>query len=133
MKDEKLTTTVQSLVADYMALRGKKKALDTAYKTAAKGFDVKLKEIEDSISAIMREQGVESVKTDAGTAYTSTVTQYSVADWDAFSDLVMTQGRLDLVQRRVAKTAVAELEDELGAVPAGLNKVQIRKTNIRSN
>lgn len=124
---------IDALVEEYTKLRDAKKEVDRIYKENTKKLDVRMKEIETELLGTMNEMGVQSVRTSAGTAYTSTTAQYGVTDWDAFGQLVLERGDLDLVQKRVSKTAAMALEEEMGTVPPGLNKTVIKKVNIRVN
>lgn len=63
-----------------------------------------------------------SVKTKAGTAYTSTKYTASLADPKAFMDYVVNTGQFDLLERRASVTAVKQfIEDNNGQLPAGCN------------
>lgn len=75
----------------------------------------------------------QSIKTEHGTAYRSTVTSFKVADRDAWLDWVFAYSQRDMLTAHVAKDAVKEFMETNGAtVPPGLNMTQIYKINIRS-
>jgi hypothetical protein len=75
----------------------------------------------------------QSIKTDQGTAYRSTITSYKVADRDMWFNWVFDNNMRDMLTANVAKEAVKEFADNhSGKTPPGLNVAQIYKINIRS-
>lgn len=85
---------------------------------------VSMKErLEGRIHKFLRDHNITgSVKTQAGTAYTSTKYTASLADPKAFMDYVVNTGQFDLLERRASVTAVKQfIEDNNGQLPAGCN------------
>lgn len=79
--------------------------------------------LEGRIHKFLRDHNITgSVKTKAGTAYTSTKYTASLADPKAFMDYVVNTGQFDLLERRASVTAVKQfIEDNNGQLPAGCN------------
>lgn len=81
----------------------------------------------------MRATGSTSMKTEYGTVMLSTKTRYYTNDWDGFKTFLLQNNALDLVERRIAQTNMAQfLEANPGLVPPGLNSdteytVSVRK------
>ena len=75
--------------------------------------------------------GLDSAKTSAGTAYTSTRTTASVADKDSFMDFVKANSEWHLLETRCSKTAVEQFKEVNGEVPPGVNWREERVVNIR--
>lgn len=81
----------------------------------------------------MRATGSTSMKTEYGTVMLSTKTRYYTNDWDGFKTFLLQNSALDLVERRIAQSNMAQfLEANPGLVPPGLNSdteytVSVRK------
>ena len=74
----------------------------------------------------------QSIKTEMGTAYRSTVTSFKVADRDAWLDFVFQNNQRDMLTAHTAKDAVKEyMETNGGTPPPGLNMTQIYKINVK--
>jgi hypothetical protein len=86
-----------------------------------------IEKLEAALMKLMNEAGVQSVKTKAGTAYFSNVSSVRVVDWPVTLDFIVSNGAWDLLERRVNKTALKELEE---GVP-GVAIETIRKVNVR--
>jgi hypothetical protein len=65
--------------------------------------------------------GAESVRTKSGTAFKTTKTFASVADWDATLTYIVDQGLFNLLERRVSKQAVLEFKEEHNDLPPGVS------------
>ena len=80
----------------------------------------------------MLKLGIASVRTDSGTVTLSTKTRYNTSDWDSFKEFVKQHDALDLFEKRIAQTNMGTfLEDNPGAVPAGLNTVTEYSISVR--
>src|SRR5574337_1245676 len=66
------------------------------------------------------ELGVDSFKTQYGTAYRSIKTSYRVGNWDEFVGWIRDTGNFQCLEKRVAKLATKEIHDESGVVPPGV-------------
>lgn len=74
----------------------------------------------------------QSIKTEMGTAYRSTVISFKVADRDAWLDFVFQNNQRDMLTTHTAKDAVKEyMETNGGTPPPGLNMTQIYKINVK--
>lgn len=74
----------------------------------------------------------QSIKTEFGTAYRSTVTSFKVADRQTWLDWVFENNQRDMLTTHVAKDAVKDYSEAKGGTPPGLNVTTIYKINIRS-
>ena len=65
----------------------------------------------------------------------SVKTRYSTQDWDEFKKFVLAHEALELLEKRIAQTNMAQfLEENPGVLPPGLNSVtefDIRVTKAR--
>ena len=88
--------------------------------------------LEGAVTQMMLEQNVESLKTEHGTAYRTTVMAVKMADREAFMDFVFNTESPQFLTSAVAKDATKEYMDEHnGALPPGLDVTYVMRTNFR--
>lgn len=105
---------------------------------AKKEFEEKQKpdtELMDMLTAWLTNRleavGADSVKTKAGTAYTSTRYTASLADPKAFMDFVIANNKFELMDRKANAPAVRDFVAENGSLPPGANLSAIRTVGVR--
>jgi len=94
-----------------------------------KDYDTKvetLKAKQDTLKFAMKDQmkalGVKSVNTAFGTVSMVQKTRYSTQDWDSFKNFIVEHEAVDLLEKRIAQTNMAQyLAENPGSVPPGLN------------
>jgi len=122
---------MSELVEKYIQLRDKK----SEYKAEYDAKVVKIEEALDKIEAILLETfdktGLDSAKTEFGTAYTTTRTTASVADKDAFMEHVKAKEDWQLLEVRVSKTGVEQYKEVNEDLPPGVNWRAERVVNVR--
>lgn len=124
---------LSELVEKYIDLRDKKKQLKEAHEAKVAAIDGLLDQIEAKLLQVFTDTGIESVRTDSGTAYKSTRSSASVADRDLFMEHVKRHGDWQLLEVRCAKTAVEQFKDaNNGELPPGVNWRSEVVINIRS-
>ena len=123
--------TIDQVVAAYIKLRTKKKAVENAAAEEASGIKTKMEKLEAWLLEQANAQGVTSFKTAHGTAFVTTTDYANVANWDAVLDFIKTREAFDLLERRVSKTAVRSYIDTDGNVPAGVNYGTKLEVNVR--
>jgi len=97
--------------------------------TLTREYDTKievLKASQDMLKFAMKDQmkalGVKSVNTTFGTLSMVSKTRYSTQDWDSFKRFIVENDAVDLLEKRIAQTNMAQfLEENPGVVPPGLN------------
>ncbi len=77
------------------------------------------------------EDGVDSFRTNHGTAFWTTTAYCSVADWDAIWNHIQKHEAWELLTHAVSKKAIAEIVSNTGVVPPGLNYGTKKTLNIR--
>lgn len=77
------------------------------------------------------EHGLESARTDSGTAYAEENVVYNVEDWSAFYEWVLENEALDALQKRISTTFVREHLEASGELLPGLNPVTLRTAQVR--
>lgn len=122
---------IGKLVEGYITLRDKKAEIKARHEQELAPIQAMLDKIEVHILQHMQEHGVESCRTPVGTAYMSTRTSATVADWDSLLSFVQTNGLWQMLERRVAKTAVDEYAAMHKDLPPGVNYTQSIVVNVR--
>jgi hypothetical protein len=123
---------VEAVVERYVALRDRKAELVKAHKEQLQTIEDAMDKIENALLRLLNEQGVESMRTNAGTAYVTKKTNVSIADRDSFRRFLGEQDDpfvyLDL---KASKTAVEEFRKAHEDLPPGLNWSEMRAVNVR--
>lgn len=123
---------IAALVEGYIKLRDKKAEIKARHDAELAPVNEMLDRIEAKLLVQMQQQGVESYKTGAGTAYTQTRTSVSAADWDLYKAFCLEQPDPFLfVDRRVSKAAVDEYVAHHNDLPPGLNYRSEIVVNVR--
>jgi hypothetical protein len=123
--------TIDEIIEKYVALRDKKARIKAAFQEKTGEIDQAMTQIENLLLKQLQDMGVESFKTKAGTAYTSTRTSASVADWEVFLGFVQDNQAWEMLERRASKTAVDEYRKTTDDLPPGVNWREERVVNIR--
>jgi hypothetical protein len=123
---------MSDLVAKYIELREKKAQYKAEYDMKVAKLEEVMDKIEVKLLEVFDQTGMDSVKTEFGTAYTSTRNTASVADREAFMEFVKTKDEWPLLEVRASKTAVEQFRDSNdGELPPGINWRSERVVNIR--
>lgn len=122
---------LNELVEKYILLRDRKADLKRDYEGKVAALDKVMEKMEAVLLDAFQTSGVESVRTAAGTAYKSTRTSATVADWDAFFAFVKEHQAFELIERRCSKTAVEQYRAANDDLPPGLNWREEAVVNIR--
>lgn len=122
--------TIDAVVAKYIELRDELARMKGDYEAQAAPLKTAMDKIENYLLARANELGVDSFKTEHGTAYTSTRTSVKVADKDAFFTYVQEHSEWSLMEIRAAKTAVEQYVAANEEVPPGLDIVTERTLNV---
>jgi hypothetical protein len=117
-------------------------AIHAKIKAKMEGLDRQLAELEETRTQVrlaikdqMKALGLTSVQTSTGTVSLMKKTRYNTQDWDSFKAFVLEHQVVDLLEKRIAQTNMAQfLEENPGVLPPGLNSVtefDIRVTKAR--
>jgi hypothetical protein len=114
--------SIKEMLEAYMNTRD---ALDVKRKEY-QHYEANAKDLLERISMALRdkadEQGVDNFTVKGfATAYRNTKTSYRVSDWDAVVKYIQDTGNFQMLEKRVAKLAVAEIHKETGEIPPGLD------------
>ena len=122
---------MDALIGKYIELRDAKAKLKAQYTERAAKLDVVMTQIEGFILEHFKDTGVESARTEKGTAYKSIRTSTTVADWDATLSFIQSNGLWNMLEHRVNKTAIEEYRAEHNDLPPGLNHREEIIINVR--
>ena len=114
---------LDELVANYIKLRDKKSQLKKQYDEKVAKVDAVMDKMEAIILKTFQDSGIDSARTDAGTAYISTRTSATVASREEFFSWVLQDPdeRSIFLENRVSKVAVEQFKAANGDLPPGIN------------
>ena len=116
----------------YIKLRDKKAQMKAAFDAEVSPINDKLAKLEAKLMEVFNNTGMDSVKTEFGTAYTVNRSTASVADREIFMDYVKNNEEWSLLEVRVSKTAVDQFrEANDNEIPPGVNLRVERVVNVR--
>lgn len=116
----------------YIKLRDQKAKMKAEYQDAVAPVQEKMDKLEAKLLEVFNNTGTDSIKTEFGTAYTSTRTSASVADRDVFMDYVKANEEWSLMEVRASATAIKQFQEASdGDLPPGINITVERTVNIR--
>ena len=113
---------VDKLTAAYLKIKAKRAAIKADFDEK----DSKLKEEQDTIRRALldycKEQGVESVRTEAGLFYRSMKTRYWTSDWESMYQFVLEHNVQEFFAKSLNQTNVKQfIEENPDLMPKGLN------------
>lgn len=129
---------VGAAVAKYVTLRDSLTEWSRKKDAEEQKRKKKLEEIEMWLLQQSEALGVDSFKTEYGTAYKSMEEHYRIQDWNQVLEYVKRTDNFQVFQKRVTKTAVKEIQTETGELPDGLDyftefKMHVRRPTRKSN
>jgi hypothetical protein len=129
-------TAVESVPLDKLvAIHSKIKARMELLDKQIAELEEQRTEIRIAIKDQMKALGLTSVQTSYGTVSLMKKTRFNTQDWDSFKAFVLEHQVIDLLEKRIAQSNMAQfLEENPGTVPPGLNSVtefDIRVTKSR--
>jgi len=119
------------IVERYVALRDRKAELKAGYDASVKSIDDAMAKVELYLLKHLQDLGVDSVKTEFGTAYTTTKTSATVAEWDSVLNWVRANDEWTALTRGVSKDFVKTYKEEHNDLPPGVSWREERTINIR--
>ena len=128
-----MATKINDVVSAYRKLRDLRAKNKKEFELADQVHADKMQLLE----AYMLEQtallGVDSFKTEDGTAYKYHATSVTTSDWDTTFNFIRTNELWNMIEHRVSKKAVEEYKEVNEVYPPGLNIVTIAKMGFRTN
>lgn len=131
MTDE-VSVPMDKLAKVYRKMQTRIQELTAAYETEVEVLKAQQDQVKGALKDQMLALGLTSVRTDEGTVILSTKTRYSTTDWDEFKDFVKEHDALDLFEKRIAQTNMAQfLRENPALVPPGLNSNAEYSVSVR--
>jgi hypothetical protein len=119
-------------VSLYIKLRDKKAAMKKEFEASIAPLNEKMDKLEAKLLEVFNTTGMESVRTEFGTAYSSVRSSATVADRDSFISYVRSHDDWALLEVRPAKLAIEEFRSANdGGLPPGINFTEERVVNVR--
>lgn len=115
----------------YLAVRKEVDDLEREHKAAKAKLTEKLVALENWITAKAQEDGLDTIKTAAGTGYWSTHHTATVGSREEFFRFCAEHNAWDMVESRASKTGVKSYIEANGAPPPGVNFSSNRVFNLR--
>lgn len=128
---EKMQTTVDKRVGQYIQVRDALKKLEDEYEEKRKPLVEAQNLLQGWLMDFLEKAGVDSAKTAVGTCYLSTRYSASLADPDAFMKHVVENNQFELLDRRANATAVKDYVHTHGQLPPGANLSAVRTLGVR--
>lgn len=122
---------INDAVKAYIAIRDRKAALKAKHAEELRPYDEALTKLEGQVLSIMFDTGMESIRTESGTAYKTTRTSVTIADKSAFMDYIKSHQDFEMLDVRANKTAVEGYLAEHQDLPPGVNIVRENAVNFR--
>lgn len=118
-------------VSIYIKMRDKKSQMKAEFEASIAPLNEKMEKLEAKLLDIFNKTGMDSVKTEFGTAYTTTRVTASVADREVFMNYVKDNEEWSLLEVRAAKTAVEQFRSIHDDIPPGISMREERVVNVR--
>lgn len=114
---------LDELVANYIMLRDKKSQLKKQYDEKVAKVDAVMDRMEAIILKTFQDSGIDSARTDAGTAYISTRTSATVGSREELFQWIQEdfEERSIFLENRVSKVAVEQFKAANDDLPPGVN------------
>ena len=122
---------VSEVVSHYIALRDQKAAIKAEYDAKVSKIDKTLDTIEAKLLEVFSQTGMDSVRTESGTAYTTVRATASVADREVFMNFVKNHNEWPLLEVRASKSGIEQFKELNQDLPPGINWREERVVNIR--
>jgi phage host-nuclease inhibitor protein Gam len=115
----------------YIKLRDQKVQIKAEFDARIAPLNEKMEKLEAKLLEVFNKTGMDSVKTEFGTAYASTLTTASVADREVFMEYVKANEEWSLLEIRASKPAVEQFRTEHQDIPPGITLREERVVKIR--
>jgi len=112
-------------------MRDKKAQMKAEFDASVAPLNEKMEKLEAKLLDVFNKTGIDSVKTEFGTAYTTTRVTASVADREIFMTHVRENDDWALLEVRASKTAVEQYRETNNDLPPGVSTREERVVNVR--
>jgi len=118
-------------VSIYIKMRDKKAQMKAEFDASVAPLNEKMEKLEAKLLEVFNKTGMDSVKTEFGTAYTTTRVTASVADREIFMTHVRENDDWAMLEVRASKSAVEQYRETHNDLPPGISMREERVVNVR--
>lgn len=115
----------------YIKMRDRKAELKAEFDAKVAPLNEKMDKLEAKLLDVFNQTGMDSVKTEFGTAYATTRVTASVADKEVFMAHIREHDDWGLLEVRASKTAVDQYRSVHDDIPPGVSMREERVVNVR--
>lgn len=126
-----MNVNINDVIQAYLKLRGDIDETEKRHKEELKPLRDKLGKCENWLQNQLQLAGLQSFKSDKGTAFLQEVQTVTVPGWDETKKFIQEKDMWDLLDRRVSKSAVMDYIETFGEVPPGVNVVRTKIVRVR--
>jgi hypothetical protein len=117
-----VTVPLDKLARVYRKIKTQIDTLTQEYDTQVEALKAQQDQIKFAMKDTMKALGVSTVRTEFGTVSLVTKKRYYTQDWDSFKKFILEHEVVDLLEKRISQTNMANFLDENpGVLPPGLN------------
>lgn len=117
-------SSVANLVKEYRDVRDNLDLARKDYQEKEKIAKGRMAEIAMMLRELSDQLGVESFRTEYGTAYRVLKESFRVGNWDEVIEYIKRTGNWQMLEKRIAKLATKEIYEETKALPPGVEYEQ---------
>jgi phage host-nuclease inhibitor protein Gam len=118
-------------VSLYIKMRDRKAELKAEFDAKVAPLNEKMDKLEAKLLDVFNQTGMDSVKTEFGTAYATTRVTASVADKEIFMAHIKAHDDWGLLEVRASKTAIDQYRSVHDDIPPGVSMREERVVNVR--
>lgn len=118
-------------VSLYIKMRDRKAELKAEFDAKVAPLNEKMDKLEAKLLDVFNQTGMDSVKTEFGTAYATTRVTASVADKEVFMAHIRANDDWGLLEVRASKTAIDQYRSVHDDIPPGVSMREERVVNVR--
>jgi hypothetical protein len=100
--------SIDTLCAVYVKMRSKKQEIQKEADARVAEIEAQMSNISAAIKDRLVEAGGQSIKTSHGTAYLTQKTRYYPTDWSGFSEWVIKNNAVDLLEKRISQANMTQ-------------------------
>lgn len=123
--------TAEQLVDTYVQLRDRKKAIQDKHKEELAPINELMYKIEMGLLDALNNDGAQSIKTSAGTAYKKIRTNAKVVDWNTTLPYIIEHDLTHMLVQKLGSASVAEFVEANGTAPPGVSITSDLTVGIR--
>jgi hypothetical protein len=123
----------EKLTRVFLKIRDRRSELKAAFSEEDKKLEAQQDKVKAALLGFCKTNGVDSVKTNAGTFFRTVKTRYWTNDWEEMNAFIKDNDAQHFYEKRLNQTAVKEfIEEELeGSAPDSINITSEYQVSVR--